>query len=70
MLVYLGDPVPRPCPAGYYCQEGTGLIDCPRLSYRDITGGANISDCFPCPAGYWCNMTAMPEYSVSPCLVS
>ncbi len=52
-----GNPDPEPCPVGHYCEEGTGPLDCPRLHYRDVVLGADITDCFPCLAGYWCNVT-------------
>ena len=52
-----GEAVPAPCPEGRYCLESAGPTECPRLHYRDVTGGANISDCFACVPGYWCNAT-------------
>lgn len=52
-----GRPVPDLCPEGHYCLTGTGPTECPRLHYRDVTGGADIADCFPCQPGYWCNTT-------------
>ena len=64
-----GDPVPEPCPAGQYCEEGVGPIDCPVLTYRDVMGGANLTDCFPCVAGFYCNITGIADYSVYPCPV-
>ena len=64
-----GNPEPEPCPAGSYCEEGTGPIDCPRLHYRDIVGGANLSDCFPCEPGFWCNVTGIADYTWAPCPV-
>lgn len=44
-----------PCPAGYFCPEGTELpVPCPKDTYRDITGAEQDSDCFACPAGFLC----------------
>ena len=57
------------CPVGHYCEEGIGPVDCPVLTYRDITGGGNLSDCFPCPAGYFCNVTGIDDYSDFACPV-
>ena len=57
VVIYPGDPVADQCPAGQYCEEGTGPTDCPRLHYRDVVGGATLTDCFPCRPGYWCNTT-------------
>lgn len=66
---HFGDPVPDPCPVGHYCEEGIGPVDCPLLTYRDITGGANLSDCYPCPAGFHCNVTGIDDYTDFPCPV-
>ena len=54
-----GTDQPEPCPVGQYCLKGNGTTDCPRLTYRNVTGAAVITDCFPCPAGYWCNYTGV-----------
>ena len=44
------------CPAGSYCDEGTMLpTACPALTYRNVSGGAQLSDCVTCPAGYICD---------------
>ena len=43
------------CPMGKYCFErATFGIDCPYGTYRNLTGGSTIDDCFPCPMGYKC----------------
>lgn len=48
---------PDPCPKGKYCPEGTGSIpfDCPKGSYRNLTSGTSINDCFLCPGGHYCS---------------
>lgn len=64
---HAGDANPTPCPRGNYCPEGLGPIKCPRLHYRDVELGSNLTDCFPCPGGYWCNTTGISNYRVNPC---
>ena len=52
------------CPAGHYCPEGLGsLADgrCPRGTFSNHTGLANISQCMSCTAGMYCNDTGMTE---------
>ena len=55
--VFAGTGQPQPCPVGHYCLVGNGTYPCPRLTYRDTTGAAVITDCHPCVAGHWCNYT-------------
>ncbi|RUS80922.1 hypothetical protein EGW08_011303, partial [Elysia chlorotica] len=62
-----GTSYPDPCPVGQYCLKGNGTAPCPRLTYRDTTGAAVITDCFPCPAGFWCNYSGMADYSNNLC---
>ncbi|CAH1797049.1 unnamed protein product [Owenia fusiformis] len=64
-----GDPVPQPCPPGHYCLTSVGPTECPRLTYRDTEGAANISECHACPAGFWCNQTGMTNYTNHLCPV-
>ena len=54
----------HPCPVGNYCPVGEGPIKCPRLHYRDIVGGANVTDCFACTPGYWCNDTGIEIHQI------
>ena len=57
VAVFAGTGQPQPCPVGHYCLVGNGTYPCPRLTYRDTTGAAVITDCHPCVAGHWCNYT-------------
>ena len=44
----------EPCPAGYYCPDGTGYKysnPCPAGKKRESTGGKKASDCTSCDAG-------------------
>jgi hypothetical protein len=43
----------QPCPAGYYCPEGTGIspTPCPAGKFNPSTGGATSAVCETCPAG-------------------
>ncbi|XP_055735232.1 keratinocyte proline-rich protein-like [Salvelinus fontinalis] len=44
-----------PCPAGFYCPEGSEKPDvCPDKTIRVLPGAANIHDCLPCPPQHWC----------------
>ena len=43
------------CPAGAYCIEGTFEPElCPNGTFRNITKGMSINDCFNCTPGYYC----------------
>lgn len=43
------------CPAGRYCPEGTFEPRlCPSGTFRSITKGISIGDCFNCTPGYYC----------------
>lgn len=54
IFAFVGNPIAEPCPTGHYCETGSGPANCPKLQYRDVTGGSNIADCKPCLAGYYC----------------
>ncbi|XP_026169217.1 uncharacterized protein LOC113134191 [Mastacembelus armatus] len=44
-----------PCPAGFFCPEGTEEAWlCPANTFRSSPGGASPQDCLPCPSKYWC----------------
>ncbi|KAK5904685.1 hypothetical protein CesoFtcFv8_006221 [Champsocephalus esox] len=44
-----------PCPAGFFCREGTEEAElCPANTFRSSPGGASLQDCLPCPPQYWC----------------
>lgn len=46
-----------PCPAGSVCLSNATVspTPCPGGTYRDITGGGDLSrDCFICPGGHKC----------------
>ncbi|PFH35772.1 hypothetical protein BESB_054230 [Besnoitia besnoiti] len=44
-----------PCPAGYYCPEGTpSPIPCPKASHSAFEGAKDHTECTPCAPGYAC----------------
>ncbi|KAL0973027.1 hypothetical protein UPYG_G00197910 [Umbra pygmaea] len=44
-----------PCPAGFYCPEGTEKAEvCPNNTIRVSPGAAALNDCLPCPPKRWC----------------
>ncbi|KAL7831753.1 hypothetical protein AOLI_G00293010 [Acnodon oligacanthus] len=44
-----------PCPAGFYCPEGTELPQaCPANTLKETPGGSSAQDCLPCPPRHWC----------------
>ncbi|PIO24229.1 hypothetical protein AB205_0130870, partial [Aquarana catesbeiana] len=50
--------MPRECPLGYYCVEGTmyGLQNpCPTGTFSKKTGLISIEGCSPCPGGWFCS---------------
>lgn len=68
-FLLLGDPRTHPCPVGHYCVQGSHPKPCPRLTYRDIEWGKNLSDCLTCPAGFWCNKEGISNFTVNLCPV-
>ena len=48
--------LPDPCPAGFYCPEGTGYDTqpCPVGTIGNRTGLTNESECTQCPGGSYC----------------
>lgn len=68
-LAFTGDSRVHACPVGHYCPEGLLPIACPKLTYRDVPWGKNLSDCFACAAGFWCNREGMSNYTTSSCPV-
>lgn len=54
------------CPAGYFCEEGIKLKEegrCPKGTFSDITGLANISQCSACPSGKFCSDVGLTKPS-------
>ncbi|XP_072885876.1 uncharacterized protein [Hemitrygon akajei] len=50
-----GQSCAGPCPAGFFCPEGTEVTKpCPANTIRLLPGGRQQEDCQPCPPGYWC----------------
>ncbi|XP_051895661.1 uncharacterized protein si:ch211-286b4.4 [Pristis pectinata] len=50
-----GQACAGPCPAGFFCPEGTEVTKpCPENTIRLLPGGRQQEDCQPCPPGYWC----------------
>ncbi|KAJ7990480.1 hypothetical protein DPEC_G00300750 [Dallia pectoralis] len=44
-----------PCPAGFYCPEGSEQPEvCPGNTIRVSPGAATIHECLPCPPQHWC----------------
>lgn len=47
------------CPIGYYCLTNSYGAEskkkCPPGTYRNVTKGTNLADCFKCPFGYYCS---------------
>ncbi|XP_076147240.1 uncharacterized protein LOC143131472 [Alosa pseudoharengus] len=44
-----------PCPAGFFCAEGTEHAQpCPANTVRSSPGASSLSDCLPCPPAHWC----------------
>jgi len=57
------------CPVGHFCPEGlVNLADarCPRGTFSNHTGLANISQCLSCTEGMYCNDTGMTS-PTGPC---
>lgn len=52
------------CPVGHFCPEGLVNLEdarCPRGTYSNHTGLANISQCLSCPPGMYCNDTGLTK---------
>ena len=48
----------------YYIYQGTlNAMQCPRGTFRDQEGGAELADCYPCTPGQYCNQTGLEEPS-------
>jgi hypothetical protein len=42
------------CPIGHYCPTGASIeTPCPTGTFRNATGGQNVTDCFLCPDNYY-----------------
>ncbi|CEM36103.1 unnamed protein product [Vitrella brassicaformis CCMP3155] len=47
-----------PCPAGFYCENGTSVPDpCPIGTFNPSERGVDSSSCLPCTPGRFCNET-------------
>ncbi|KAM3922961.1 uncharacterized protein RB166_012036 [Leptodactylus fuscus] len=49
--------VPKECPVGYFCVEGTEhgrQHPCPTGTFSNQTGLMSIDECSPCPGGWFC----------------
>ena len=45
----------KDCPPGQYCINGSSEAeDCPIGTYRNMTKGKSLDDCFVCPGGQYC----------------
>ena len=47
-----------PCPTGHFCSNGTKAETerpCPPGTFRNITLGQSVDDCFACPPGMYCS---------------
>ncbi len=66
-MCFEGDPVPVPCPEGYYCEYGANAVPCPRYRYNSVPASTSPDACFPCPAGFLCNSTAIFDFRQYPC---
>lgn len=56
----------NPCPAGYYCPNGTQFdsqYPCPIGYYNPVTGKTSIDDCLPCPSGEYCASSGLSSTS-------
>ena len=52
------------CPNGSYCTNGSKSGElCPFGTYRGITGGRNIYDCFNCTPGWYCDGVGLDKPS-------
>ena len=48
-----------PCPAGYYCEEGTeDPVACDEGTYNPQVGAWSVDFCLPCPPGWLCTTVA------------
>lgn len=55
------------CPAGAYCVNGTFEPElCPNGTFRNITKGMSIEDCFSCTPGYYCQGVGLTKVT-GPC---
>lgn len=51
-----------PCPEGKYCKLGTFDPErCPPGTFRNTTGGKNVTDCWPCTGGKYCEGDGLVE---------
>lgn len=57
------------CPPGQYCIAGSHTPAlCPPGTFRNTTGGRNMSECTPCIGGMYCNGTGL-NYPTGYCAV-
>ena len=63
---------PQPCPAGYYCPNGTKFateFPCPAGTFSNETLLTREGQCTPCLAGYYCETSAL-LFPTGPCAPS
>lgn len=59
----------QPCPAGFYCPQGTGhgfLNACPLGTYSPVRGLSAAAECLVCEAGFYCPDGSSQRHSVAP----
>ena len=55
------------CPAGAFCMEGSYEPQlCPNGTFRNITKGQSVHDCFNCTPGYYCQGIGLTK-ETGPC---
>jgi hypothetical protein len=49
--------IPDPCPAGFYCPEGTGVVwqSCPPGTFSTMTSLWHVDNCTQCTGGHYCS---------------
>ncbi|XP_069038919.1 neurogenic locus notch homolog protein 3 isoform X1 [Lepisosteus oculatus] len=62
-----GESCASPCPAGFYCPEGSEQPKaCPSHTIRASPGASRREDCVPCPAKHWCKEGDPTHYLCPP----
>jgi len=60
--------VPKPCPAGSYCEQGVQSPDaCREHTYSTTLEADTHNTCEMCPAGYYCTDLGTSNYTIYPC---
>ena len=63
-----GAVIPKLCNPGHYCEFNQAIKVCPKYTYNDKYGAADLNECLPCPAGYWCNAEGTANYTSNGCM--